>query len=111
MRRTRFRLGRTELVDVMKRGKRAQSTLFSCVYLPAPVGSSRAGVVVSKKVAATAVMRNRMRRQTYEVLRALLPEVSPAILLVCVAKKEAKGMTHAALKQALEELFLKKKVY
>jgi ribonuclease P protein component len=111
MRRTRFRLGRTELVDVMKRGKRAQSTLFSYVHLPAPEGYSRAGVVVSKKVATTAVMRNRMRRQTYEVLRTMLPDVHPAILLVCIAKKEARGMTHAALKQALEELFLKKKVY
>ena len=111
MRRIGFRLGRTELVDVMKRGKRAQSTLFSCVYLPAPDGHSRAGVVVSKKVAATAVTRNRMRRQTYEVLRTLLPQVHPAVLLVCIAKKEARGMTHDMVQQSLAELFLKKKVY
>jgi ribonuclease P protein component len=94
----------------MKRGKRAQSTLFSCVYLPAPLGTSRAGVVVSKKVAMTAVVRNRMRRQTYEVLRTLLPQVTPPILLVCVAKKEARGMTTAMLARELESLFLKKKV-
>ena len=110
MRRTRFRLGRTELVDVMKRGKRAQSTLFSCVSLPAPLGISRAGVVVSKKVATTAVMRNRMRRQTYEVLRTLLPQVTSPILLVCVAKKEARGMTSAQITGELQGLFHKKKV-
>ena len=110
MRRTRFRLGRTELVDVMKRGKRAQSTLFSCVYLPAPLRVSRAGVVVSKKVAATAVTRNRMRRQTYEVLRKLLPHTATPILLVCIAKKEARGMTSEAITRELESLFLKKKV-
>ena len=110
MRRTRFRLGRTELVDVMKRGKRAQSTLFSCVYLPAPEGYSRAGVVVSKKVAATAVMRNRMRRQTYEVLRFLLPQIAMPIRLVCIAKKEARGMTATTITDELERLFSKKKV-
>ena len=110
MRRTRFRLGRTELVDVMKRGKRAHSTLFSCVYLSAPLGVSRAGVVVSKKVAATAVTRNRMRRQTYDVLRTLLPQVMSPILLVCIAKKEARGMTSVAIRSELESLFLKKKV-
>ena len=110
MRRTRFRLGRTELVDVMKRGKRAQSTLFSCVYLSAPLPTSRAGVVVSKKVAATAVVRNRMRRQTYEVLRTLLPQVTPPILVVCIAKKEARGMTAVQITRELEGLFLKKKV-
>lgn len=110
MRRTRFRLGRTELVDVMKRGKRAQCTLFSCVYLAAPEGYARAGVVVSKKVAATAVVRNRMRRQTYAVLRTLLPEASTPLLLVCIAKKEARGMTSKAIQSNLEGLFPKKKV-
>ncbi len=110
MRRTRFRLGRTELVDVMKRGKRVQSTLFSYVYLPAPEGHARAGVVVSKKVAATAVMRNRMRRQTYEVLCTLLPRAAAPMLLVCVAKKEARGMTAAHIDEELAGLFLEKKV-
>ena len=110
MRRTRFRLGRTELVDVMKRGKRAQSTLFSYVYLPAPLGVSRAGVVVSKKVATTAVVRNKMRRQTYEVLRTLLPHVATPMLLVCIAKKEARSMTSALIARELEGQFLKKKV-
>lgn len=53
----------------MKTGARAHGRLFTCVY---ERGSTpAASVVVSKKVAKTAVLRHKIRRRTYSALSTI----------------------------------------
>jgi ribonuclease P protein component len=78
------RLTREEIADVLKRGIRAHGLL--CTYLSLPQGTSGVSVIVSKKVAHTAVMRNRIKRR----IRAATTHVAlPKCALVIIAKSGA----------------------
>ncbi len=78
------RLTREEIADVMNRGTRAHGLL--CTYLSLPRTDPAISVVVSKKVAKTAVMRNRIKRR----MRAGAQRVSlPKLAIVMVAKSPA----------------------
>ena len=78
------RLTREEVADVLKRGTRAHGIL--CTYLSLPRDSSGVSVVVSKKVARTAVLRNRIKRR----MRAAAAMVAlPKRAVVMIAKGTA----------------------
>ena len=65
----------------------------------------RAGVVVSRKVNKSAVVRNRIRRRVYEQVRNKLPEVKvQADLLFTVYQTEAASMPADQLASEVERL-------
>ena len=76
----RTRLSRAELEVVMKTGSRVHGRLFSFILKKAAQGGS--AVVISKKVAKTAVARNTIRRR----VRAVLAQYPMTVALVCIAK-------------------------
>lgn len=58
--------------------------------------------MVSKKVAKTAVARNRMRRRVYEIVRKIsLPDTEA---FVFVAKRDIKDLKHQDLFQEISRL-------
>lgn len=108
MRKAGTHLSRAEIAHTMKKGKRANGALFSYVFLPSPVG--RASVVVSKKVAKTAVGRNLLRRRAYAALRATLPTVAVPVSIVCIARAGLSGASVARMEKELILYFKQKKV-
>ena len=83
------RLTRSQFDQVFKHGIRVHTPVFLFVYAP---GDGRKGaVVVSKKVAKSAVMRNRLRRQVYTALRTVGPAVGSSIVLLKSAPKGSFG--------------------
>lgn len=54
---------------VYKHGKTIRKSYASLIFMPNSRGFTRISVVVSKKVAKSAVKRNRIRRRIYEALR------------------------------------------
>lgn len=63
------RITRENFEKVMKKGGLLNSSLFSLRFLQNPYKTTHFSVVVSKKVAKTAVSRNRIRRRAYSVLK------------------------------------------
>lgn len=63
--------------------------------------------LVSKKVAQSAVDRNRVRRRVYAVIRVLLPQIKKTSHTVISAKQGANKITFAVLQSEIEELFHK----
>ncbi len=63
-----------------------QGSHFSFRFYPNQ-GPSRFSVVVSKKVAHTAVIRNSVRRKAYRAISHLLPFVKRGFLVVLLFKK------------------------
>lgn len=49
----------------------------------------RVAVVVSKKVHKSAVVRNRIRRRLYEIIRLLVPEQTPPYDIVLIVYSES----------------------
>ena len=75
---------RRDLSRVYQRGRTARSAYVAIRAYVRPDGRSepRSAVVVSKKISKSAVVRNRIRRRVYEVLRGYWPQLKPGTDLV-----------------------------
>lgn len=84
----RARLTTAEVKKVLDSGRGKRATLLGIKTLPHS-GTFKCAVVISKKIAKTAVARNRVRRAVYEALRKTsLPVSGHAILFVQAVPKE-----------------------
>jgi ribonuclease P protein component len=82
------RLSAALVREVLARGRGRKGEVLSVKVLPA-FSPFRCAVVVSKKVAKTAVMRNKLRRSVYRALEgSSLPPSGYAILFVQVIPKD-----------------------
>ena len=133
-----WRVNREDFEKMMKKGGFSNSGLFSLRFLKNPLNSShpperpdvgssgRAGfsVVVSKKVAKTAVSRNKIRRRCYSILRKLIKKPLPAAILqnpsgefgrasfiALFAKKGVEKATFQEFQADIEKLLEKAKIY
>lgn len=72
-----------------------------------PAESTQFSVVASKKVARTAVSRNRLKRRVYAALENAYPRLNNSHRAVFYAKKGAEELPYSAIQE--EVLFLLKK--
>lgn len=92
-------------------GKTVRRANMSLVFAPNTRGFTRVAVVVSKKVAKSAVERNRIRRRVYEALRKnfdYLPKKNDYIFVVF--SKNVLKMPFSELEKTLGELAYESKV-
>ena len=81
--------GRGSLRPVYNKGQVSRGQFFALKYLPNSRRKTyRAAVVVSRKVHKSAVVRNRIRRRIYELIRLSPLADHPPIDLVCVVYSE-----------------------
>jgi ribonuclease P protein component len=101
---------------ILKKGALFHSSFFTLRILPcfaeATQGKpkeSKFSVVVSKKVAKTAVLRNKIRRRVYSCIREILKTSSTRKpgLLVFFAKKDVDKLKFINLKSEVENLLSK----
>lgn len=65
----RFRLNKIEVEHLLKKGNSFRNPLFIIRYRKTLFPFSRFTIIISKKLEATAVKRNKLRRQIYEAIR------------------------------------------
>lgn len=92
-----------------RQGFRVFSPLFSGTFYKNE-GEIRVAVVVSKKTAKTAVIRNFIRRRFYEVIHLNLKSFTQQGLLVLYPKKETATIDFPALKTEIESALRKAKL-
>jgi ribonuclease P protein component len=90
------RIPRGQFDLVFKTGKRLHSPLLQLIYIPGEMAFS---VVVSKKVAKQAVMRNRLRRRLYGVVERFFNVTNSPVLFqgIFILKPGAAKATRASL--------------
>lgn len=97
--------GYNALRHVYGRGQTVRGPMFAVKYLPNPKrGSYRAAVVVSRKVHKSAVVRARIRRRLYEIIRTNASGFNGLYDIAIVVFSEAVATIPAA---KLEEQVLK----
>jgi ribonuclease P protein component len=70
--------GHNKIDSVYRRGQTLRGSLLNLKYVPGSNGRPfRAAIVVSKKVSKSAVVRNRIRRRIYELVREF--DTSPLV--------------------------------
>ena len=74
------RLGAAEVREILKNGRAVRTGAIFARYIPHP--QEKAAVVVSKKVAKTAVVRNKIRRLVYKELQQTPPTHAHIVFMV-----------------------------
>ncbi len=100
------RLTTALFTEVMLKGRVFHSTLFTLRATKSD-GISRFSVAIPKKVAKTAVERNKLRRRAYSALRTVYPQVLPGFHGVLIAKSQLLDAKFAEIAPSLQEFFVK----
>lgn len=99
------RLTRSEFNRFFSVGKRLHSPSLTLIF--APHERFQASAVIGKKVAKTAVSRNKFRRRVYDVFERYHRNGLNTGVFICIAKQPASSLPYAALKEELGELIHK----
>ena len=95
------RLTNNRIAYLLKKGQKKGNNFFTIKYRPNRQTHSRFCVVTSIKISPKAVVRNRLRRQIYEVLR-LNPQLPAAPTdIVIFVKNTVTKLKFAALTKAV----------
>lgn len=94
-----------DFAKVFRHGKAAANHQFVVYVRHSPEAVPfRFGVSASKKV-GNAVIRNRIRRRVKEIVRHMEPFIKPRIDIVCIVRKPALDLDHAALTKSIHHVF------
>lgn len=96
--------GYNALTAVYKRGTTVRGPLMSVKYAIGKPGRYRAAVVVSKKVHKSAVVRNRIRRRLFELIRTQQTQLDGIDLVLTVFNDQVATMSASQLQQQVTEL-------
>jgi ribonuclease P protein component len=103
--------GRGGIQRLQKSGKSVRSGAFALRYEPGKRKSYRLAVVVSRKVSKHAVVRNRIRRRLYELVRILSSEfTAPYDLILVVYDEQVAVMLPEELQAEVQKLVQKAKL-
>ena len=90
------RLSRLEFSRFFSMGKRYHSPFFTIVHTPFEV--LHVSVVVSKKISNRAVMRNKIRRRIYDIVRHYRTEQKVGGVFIFLTKKGVEKASYNSLK-------------
>lgn len=88
-------------------GKRMHGRFFSLLVAPIAGQHAKCACVVSKKVSAKAVERNKVKRRCRNALAKRMPELTKPLALVLYAKREAKDAEFSEIERDVDVLFSK----
>ena len=94
----------------MKKGGFLNSSLFSLRFLKNPEKTTCGSVVVSKKVAKTAILRNKIRRRGYSVLKKVQTSLNSPYFIILFAKKGVEKATFIETESQIQEILKKAKI-
>lgn len=105
--------GHNSLRYVYRHGQAVRTSQLIVRHLDNPRRTaSRFSVVVSKKVLKSAVLRNRVRRRLYEIVRHELPTLRSGVDVVfIVVSPEVLTLDHATLNGLVRQLFASGRLY
>ena len=99
--------GRASIGRVYRSGQTARGEYVSIKYAPSKREDYRLAVVVSKKVSKSAVVRNRIRRRIYEIVRKAKSETDqkwPVDILISVFDERVATMPIENLEDTIHKL-------
>ncbi len=101
--------GHASLKYVFAHGELARGKILSVKYIHNPRRrNSRVAVIVSKKVLHDAVLRNRARRRTYEIMRNYIPRLPSSVdIAVVIYSPEILTISSDKLSHQVDQLLSK----
>lgn len=99
------KLDSCQFTNIFNQGVKIHSSHLFAVYLANQI-DTRAAVVVSKKYAKTAVVRNAKRRMAFSVMRDIWETVPSGTWIIVLFKKDAIVMPREAVAREMQSLMM-----
>jgi len=111
----KYRLSGYQVSQTFKKGRFFNAPLFTLKFLPLKnispdFKNSLFSITVPLKVEKKAVRRNKIRRQVYEIIRHLLPELKSGWAIAILAKKEILKVNYQEMEEQLQTAFREIKI-
>jgi len=97
----------SDFKEVAKRAKPIHSQFFILKKISSLQQDTAFGLVLSAQVSKKAVVRNKIRRRTREILRPLLPVIKPGFKVMLMVKISIIDKNFQEIKNDLEDLLKK----
>lgn len=94
------RLSRSDFSRFFLLGKRIHTPYIQIIYTPSP--SFSVAVVVSKKVSKKAVVRNKIKRRVYEILRLYYKSYKKNGVYIIIIKPTIQNISFKDLKEHIQ---------
>jgi len=104
------RLSRESFPTPQRKGFRVFSPFFSIVFYQTEEEEGHASIVVSKKVAKHAVVRNTLRRRFYSMLRPYFSKLITKTTVVVYPKTDSLKISFSVLEGEIEKAFKQAKL-
>lgn len=104
------RINRENFEKVMKKGGFVNSSLFSLRFTKKLEKSTCFSIVVAKKIAKTAVLRNKIRRRAYSILKKLTRNLESPYFIILFSKKGVETASFEETRTDIESLLKKAKI-
>lgn len=103
--------GYNTISHVYRKGRTVRGNFCAIKFMPNGREGYRAAVVVSKKVSKSAVVRNRIRRRIYEIVRSLESRmVTPHDMVITVFHEQVARVPHEQLVESIEQQLIEASV-
>lgn len=100
------RLSTSLFKEIIQKGSIFHGDFFIVRYMNI-AGISRFGISVPKKVAKTAVLRNKIRRRVYSIIENMKDRINKNIKVVMIVKNGGEKASFQALQNDIEKNFVK----
>jgi len=97
----------TDIKRVVKSGKSVFDAACGVKYLRNNLSITRFAVVVGLKVSKSAVVRNKIRRQYREIVRAAMTDIKPGFDVILLTSKKTIDLEYGEKKTRLLSVFKK----
>lgn len=101
------RLSKARVQYILKKGNSAFSKVFTVKYTPSKKEESRFCVVISKKLIAKAVPRNKLRRQIFEAIRLQKDHLPQKMDIVLIGKQATINLDFPELQKEISYILNK----
>lgn len=106
-----FRIKKGDFGKIFYSGETVQNSFFFIRWLKTDQKLSRFAVVISSKVSAKAIVRNKIRRRAQAVLRNSIPKVKTGFDIIILARPKVKDQNFIQLEDSLMELLKKANLF
>lgn len=96
------RLNREEFSHFFAIGRRFHTSCVQCIYTPHD--TVHVAVVISKKSAKHAVVRNKLRRQIYAIVRLYGSKQAFSGVFIFLVKKDMIGKTYTEIQKEIQSM-------
>ena len=95
---------------ILKKGKRFNEEILSLIILKNELKYTRTGLMVDKKISKKAVIRNKIKRRIYSLIRNKLSNIKNGFDVLIITKPEIKEKNFFEINKIIDKILKKARI-